>query len=253
VSVKALKRKAVSAISVSWSFGWVVCANRKLTLCTQDVQTENIQSSAVMAGLFLYMQVEENMDKLQERAFSFKKLINYEYKIILGRKGKKTELVISFEKIDFPHLIGLHKLTDVLNGNIATEKLFDDCLTGKVSYDTISKSEFFQKLGNRFEYFDKLETMLDSNDIIFKCNTNNMATFSRIIADFELKNIYEKLIFYLFIEKRNYSEKQYCKSFIQESNIDYTYGQTKMTLLYKEKINKITGESEIQYDKLSNK
>lgn len=148
MSVKALKRKAVSASSVSWSFGWVVCANRKLTLCTQDVQTENIQSSAIMAGLFLYMQVEENMDKLQERAFSFKKLIDREYKIILGRKGEKTELVIDFEKTDFPHLIGLHKLTDVLNGNIATEKLFDDCLTGKVSYATISKSEFFQKLGN---------------------------------------------------------------------------------------------------------
>ena len=206
-----------------------------------------------MAGLFLYMQAEENMDKLQERTFSFKRLLDYEYKIILGRKGKKTEFVINFEKTDFPHLIGLHKLTDVLNGNMATEKLFNECLTGKISYESISKSAFFEKLGNRFEYFDKLETMLDSNDIIFKCNTNNMVAFSRIIADFELKNIYEELIFYLFIEKRNYSEKQYCKSFIQESNIDYTYGQTKMTLLYKEKINKITGESEIQYDKLSNK
>ena len=41
------------------------------------------------------------------------------------------------------------------------------------------------------------------------------------------------------------------QSFIQENNIDYTYGQTKMTLLYKEKTNKITGESEIQYDRLS--
>lgn len=27
------------------------------------------------------------MDKLQERALAFKKLIDYEYKIILGRKG----------------------------------------------------------------------------------------------------------------------------------------------------------------------
>lgn len=193
------------------------------------------------------------MDKLQERAFLFRRLLDYEYKIVLGRKGKKTELIITFEKTDFPHLIGLHKLTDVLNGNIATEKLFDECLTGKVSYDLISQSEFFQKLGNRFEYFDKLETMLDSNDIIFKCNNNNMAAFSRIIADFELKNIYEELIFYLFIEKRHYSDKQYCKSFIQENNIDYTYGQTKMTLLYKEKINKVTGKSEIQYDRLSDK
>ena len=204
-------------------------------------------------GFSYGVQTEENMDKLQERAFLFKRLLDYEYKIVLGRKGKKTEIVITFEKTDFPHLIGLHKLTDVLSGNIATEKLFDECLKGKVSYNSISQSEFFSKLGNRFEYFDKLETMLDSNDIIFKCNNNNMAAFSRIIADFELKNIYEELIFYLFIEKRNYSDKQYCKSFIQENNIDYTYGQTKMTLLYKEKINKITGKSEIQYDRLSNK
>lgn len=196
---------------------------------------------------------EEDMDKLQERALSFKRLLDYEYKIVLGRKGKTTEFVINFEKTDFPHLIGLHKLTDVLNGNIATEKLFDECLTGKVSFATISKSKFFHKLGNRFEYFDKIEIMLDSNDIIFKCNTNNMSSFSRITADFELKNVYEELIFYLFLERRNYSEKQYCKSFIQESTIDYTYGQTKMTLLYKEKINKITGESKIQYDKLANK
>lgn len=193
------------------------------------------------------------MDKLQERALSFKNLLHYEYKIILGRKGKTTELILDFEKNDFPHLIGLHKLTDVLNGNIATEKLFENCLTGKISYETISKSEFFQKLGNRFEYFNKLETMLDNNDIIFKCNTDKMSTFSKIIADFELKNICEELIFYLFIEKRYSSEKQYCKSFIQESNIDYTYGQTKMTLLYKEKINKITGETEIQYNRLSPK
>ena len=191
------------------------------------------------------------MDKLQERAFAFKRLLDYEYKIVLGRKGKKTELVLSFEKSDFPHLIGLHKFTDVLNGNIATEKLFDDCVSGKLTYETISKSEFFSKYTNRFEYFNQLEKMLDSNDTVFKCNTNSMSSFSRIIADFELKNIYEELIFYLFIEKRYKSEKQYCKSFIQESNIDYTYGQTKMTLLYKEKINTKTGESIIQYDRPS--
>lgn len=190
------------------------------------------------------------MDNLQERAFSFKRLMDYEYKIVLGRKMKTTELIIDFEKTDFPHLIGLHKLTDVLNGNMATEKLFDECLKGKISFDIISKSQLFYKIEKRFMYFNKLETMLDSNEIIFKCNTNNIALFSNIIADFELKNIYEELIFYLFIEKRSNSNKQYCKSFIQESNIDYTYRQTKMTLLYKEKINKTTGESEIQYNKL---
>lgn len=191
------------------------------------------------------------MDKLQKRAIAFKRLLDYEYKIILGRRGETTEIVIGFEKTDFPHLIGLHKLTDVLNGNIATEKLFDDCVKGKISCEKISQSSFFDVLGNRFEYFDKLEQMLDSNEIVFKCNTNQMARFSRIVADFELKNVLEELIFYLFIEKRDDSGKQYCKSFIQENDIDYTYGQTKMTLLYKEKINVKTGNAEIQYDRLS--
>lgn len=193
------------------------------------------------------------MDKLQERAIAFKHLLDYEYKIKLGRKGKITDLTIDFERSDFFHLIGLHKLTDVLTGNMATSKLFDDCLKGRISYSMIEKSEFFFKLGNRFEYFDKLEEMLDSNNMIFKCNTNRMKSYSRIIADFELKNIYEELIFYIFIEKRAYSDKQYCKSFINDNVVDYTYGQTKMTLLYKEKINKVTGEKEIQYNKLSDK
>ena len=53
MSVKALKRKTASAIGVSRSFGRVVCVNRKLTICTQDVQTENIQSSAFYGRAFL--------------------------------------------------------------------------------------------------------------------------------------------------------------------------------------------------------
>lgn len=43
------------------------------------------------------------------------------------------------------------------------------------------------------------------------------------------------------------------RSFFPKGDKDYTAGQAKYTLLYKKKINKITGESEIQYDKLSNK
>lgn len=190
------------------------------------------------------------MDKLQERAEAFRKLLRYEYKIKLGRKGKLTELTIDFERSDFFHLIGLHKLTDIVNGRFGTDKIFKDCLNGNISYDMILKSEFFYKLGNRFEYFNRIEEMLDSNDIIFKCNTNSMRKYSRIIADFELKNVYENLIFYLFIEKRAKSTNQYCKSFIHDNIVDYTYKQTKMTLLYKEKINKQTGEHVVQYNKL---
>ena len=190
------------------------------------------------------------MDKLQERAKAFRRLMDYEYNIILGRKGKLTEFSINFEAADFFHLIGLHKLTDIINGRLPSEKVFYDCLKGNVTYSELTQSAFFGKLGNRFEYFNRLEDMLDSNNIIFKCNTSTLKRFSRITADFELKNIYEALTFYLFIEKRSYSQYQYGKSFIQNDIVDYTYGQTNLTLLYKEKVNIRTGESEIQFDRL---
>lgn len=53
------------------------------------------------------------MDKLYECATAYQKLLNVNYKIILGRKGKLIELRICFESIHFHHLIGLHKLTDL--------------------------------------------------------------------------------------------------------------------------------------------
>ncbi len=191
------------------------------------------------------------MDKLRERAAAFRNLMDYEYIIKLGRKGKLTSFTINFEPLDFFHLIGLHKLTDIVNGRMPTEKIFYDCLKGHITYDQIIQSIFFEELGNRFEYFNKLEEMLDSNEIIFKCNTSTLNKFSRITADFELKNIYKALTFYLFIEKRSYSQNQYCKSFIQNDTVDYTYGQTKMTLLYKEKVNIKTNERQIQFNRLT--
>ena len=53
------------------------------------------------------------MDKLQQRAIAFKQLINYQYKIKLGRKGQIHNIVIDFQKQDFFHLIGLQKLKDI--------------------------------------------------------------------------------------------------------------------------------------------
>ena len=193
------------------------------------------------------------MDKLQIRAAAFRRLMDYEYIIKLGRKGRIIEFTLNFEPSDFFHLIGLHKLTDVINRRLPTAQTFYDCLRGNITYEQLSRSVFFKDLGNRFEYFDRLEEMLDSNDTVFKCNTSTLRKFSRITADFELKTVYEALAFYLFTDKRSYSEKQFCKSFINSETVGYTYGQTKLTLLYKEKVNIRTIEHCIQYDRLTKK
>lgn len=190
------------------------------------------------------------MDKLQARAISFSKLFHIKYKIILGRRGNAYEIVIGFEPFDFPHLIGLHKLTDIINGHFSNESMFAKCLSGEITCDRISRSVNFSQLGNRFEYFDRIEEMLDSNDTIYKCNEQTLRQFSQIKADYQLKNNCDELTFYLFLQQRKMDNTFFCKSFINDDVTDYTYRQTKMTLLYKEKINTTTGETTVQYDRL---
>ena len=193
------------------------------------------------------------MDKLQERAIAFRQLMDYQYVIKLGRKGQIYSFVIDFQKQDFFHLIGLQKLTDLRFLKRSSEYIFNSCLKGKLTYSMLEKSEYFDELGYRFDCFHLLESILDDNELIFKCNINSMRVYSNIKADYMLQNLKDELTFYIFTEKRSNADTQFCKSFFENSEKDYSRGQTKMTLLYKEKINKITGKAEIKYDKLSDK
>ena len=52
-------------------------------------------------------------DLLKESSLSFNALLNYRYEVVLGKKGKQEEIRIVFEKSDFHHFAGLHKLTDL--------------------------------------------------------------------------------------------------------------------------------------------
>ena len=67
------------------------------------------------------------MDKLKEAAVSFEKLLDTEYKIIVGRKNKLENINIKFDKTHFVHLSGLHKLKDLSDiRTVDREKIFDN-------------------------------------------------------------------------------------------------------------------------------
>lgn len=57
------------------------------------------------------------MDKLLNCVLAFEKLLDIQYRIIVGRKGQSTELCIGFSKWDFHHLMGLDKLKDLRIAN----------------------------------------------------------------------------------------------------------------------------------------
>ncbi len=96
--------------------------------------------------------------------------------------------------------------------------------------------------------FSNIEHLLDANELIFRYN-EKLHKFSLIQANFLMSTGYEGNEIYIFLAKKETGE-YFCRSFFPKGNKDYTIGQTKYTLLYKEKINIATRESVVQYNRL---
>lgn len=183
-------------------------------------------------------------------AKAFEPLLHIKYHIIIGRKGKAVDLTISFEAVEFHHLIGLHKLRDnrLARGN--REKIFYDILAGRVTLSDIEKSIYFPTIQNRFEPFCQLETLFDQNNLVFRYNPK-LQSLSLIEAEYLLSTPHENTDIYIFLDKKETAGEFFCRSFFPKENTDYTKGQAIYTLLKKEKINTLTGDLQVQYDRLA--
>lgn len=192
------------------------------------------------------------MDKLLECTRAFEKLLDTQYRIIIGRKGKAVEIIIGFSKLDFHHLMGLGKLKDLRIAKQNRETVFNDILRGIVTYKGITESRYIGLIQNRFEPLANIEQLLDDNRLVFRYNTKRNQ-FSLIEADYLLSAPHEGKDIYIFIAKNEDSGIYYCCSFFPREQVDYTKGQVIYTMLYKEKVCLSTGEKQIQYDRLTPK
>lgn len=191
------------------------------------------------------------MDILLQSAQEFQRLLNYQYHFVIGRKGKLREFTISFDEADFHHLAGLHKLRDIAQFQTGKRSaLLKDILAGKLTVGHAHKSSFFSEMEPRLKPLANLEHFLDSNNIIFHYNAKVQA-FSLIQADYLLQNDFAGHPVYLFLAKRKDSETQVCRTFFPKTDKDYTESQPRYTLLKKEKMNIITEENIVQYDRLT--
>lgn len=192
------------------------------------------------------------MDKLQKCAKAFEKLLEIQYRIIIGRKGKTAELVIGFSKLDFHHLMGLGKLKDLRIAKQNRGSVFDEIIIGSTTYETLAKSRYLPQIENRFEPLALIEQLLDDNRLVFRYNAK-LNQFSLIEADYLLSTPLENSAIYIFIAEHKDTGNYFCRSFFPKEKKDYTEGQPRYTMLYKEKKNLTTGETIIQYDRLTPK
>lgn len=191
------------------------------------------------------------MDFIQACAVTFQTLLSYEYHFVIGRKGNIKEFYLRFEKADFHHLLGLHKLKDIAQIQQGMrEKIFDKILRGEITEELIKRSSFYEQMKGRIVPLIGLEEMLDGNKLIFRYN-EKVQKFSLIKADYLLEGDVNEIPVFLFLGKRNDDEKeQMCRTFFRKGNVDYTERQPQYTLLKKEKKNLVTGEVSVQYNKL---
>lgn len=86
--------------------------------------------------------------------------------------------------------------------------------------------------------------------VMKQCLYNRKANvYSMIEADYLMKNRKEDRNLYLFLSNSE-KDRYYCRSFFPESTMDYTKNQASWTLLYKKKINRNTGDSQVLYDRM---
>lgn len=188
------------------------------------------------------------MDKLQTCAEAFERLLKIQYRIIFGRKGKTTELILGFSRLDFHHLMGLGKLKDLRIAKQNRREVFDQILSGKINYETLTRSRYLFQIENRFNPLASIEQLLDDNRLIFRYN-KTLNRFSFIEADYLLSAFYGDGDIYIFVALNKETGHYFCRSFFPKEKTDYTKNQPCCTMLYKEKKNLITGKSAVQYDR----
>lgn len=180
------------------------------------------------------------MTDIQNACRAFNNLLHFEYEICLAKKKTLIKISLYFQKKDFHHLAGLHYLKDRPELRSDRTKIFDKILEDEVFAERIQKSDNYPKIKERVFYLSKLEELLDSDETVFKYNRNE-AIFSRINADFLLKNAnFERTIF-TFIKLED-DGKYICNSFFPESDYDYSKNQISWKVISKKKIDLETGE-----------
>lgn len=166
------------------------------------------------------------MNTILECASLYESLLYKEF-ILTLENG--TVINIIFEKRNFYHLLGLHKLydIDVLKGNKIQiyNKIFNEIITDK----HIKKSSFYNKIENRVKYFDIVPELLNSKIII---DFDPM-----LLGNTELKNtkyiLYRKHQFgYSHLTIGNKNGKLYPETFIVENSKRYINGQTLLDIIH---------------------
>lgn len=189
----------------------------------------------------------------------YNSLLNIEYELTLGHKGILKKLRIIFDKSCWFHLAGIHYLNDIdiIQNHRATEKFYDEILSGQIKEDYFKKSTKYNDIQERVALASKPNEIIEAIDnklvTIYSFSRSRTKFYTTIdgdylICDFRINSspinlflVFEKIddnivkpmsIFYPQLDDRS------------NGFLNYADGQPKYTLLLSTKIYTLSAKSE---------
>lgn len=187
------------------------------------------------------------MDKLVKAAEAFQNLTDYEYRFVIGRKGKAKEFKLVFMTSDFHHLAGLQKMKDITQLKTGDRaKIFRDILEGQYTHEFVCKSRYASFYKERVDYLIDLEQILDNQQMIYDYHKKKCVFYTTVKGHYLFKYcVQDKTVFiFTYTEAGN----QHLRTlFPKTQNKDFSLGQTAWTLLLKEKMHIASKEKVERY------
>lgn len=175
------------------------------------------------------------MDNLRECAIYYDSLIGNEYTLVLENDIK---LVFKFEKSNFFHLLGLHKLTDVNEfyiGNRIKSKnvIYKEILSGVIPDSILCDKKGYDNIAeriNNFQYIKDLLTYDKSNKVIIDFDKRLINRFESLLEGTKYilyKNIGNLYVHLTLGQKSNI----YPETFFAHNGKDYISEQTLLDII----------------------
>lgn len=173
------------------------------------------------------------MGLLLEAAHVWDELCKLSYTIVLGHKGSLSEIDLTFEPADLPHLVGMQYAKDVDFGLRPAEyygaNLVAAILSGRLDETRICGAREWPRIEGRLQAIINMRQTISGDFEIARFNPKKVHGSCNINAEYVIRNQHSGQIFFVFLDSAR--GRYYCKSAFQNGYLDYMRFQTRMTVL----------------------
>lgn len=202
------------------------------------------------------------MGTIYDAAVKFQELMEFEYNIVLGYRGKSVEVPIRFDENDFHHLCGLHKLTDLQYISSAKNKpaLFKEILDKKITDSVLKQSSYYlsDEVYDRINRVNELPTLLnslsDKTTSLYKFN-KNANSGSNIPGNYLIRGQTndQKTVYFVLLNdsvdpNKYFGISIFSRDLSDKKQRDFADGHTPNTLLYVSKT-PLTADKQLDKEK----